>query len=141
MQKAMKLFNGTEAIALFEQGEIIDTVIANLSNGSSDDQKVTERIRAIEDGICYMLSVEWLRLIHTNQNGWDKFCLHPRNNEGKITLTPSELAYYTQIANNFFEYTELLDGDSRRILQKTILEKKSDNCSNFEIDFFKEQHE
>ena len=134
MQKEMKLFNGTDAVALFEQGELIDAVIGNMLSDNPKNKKVFERMQAIDGGICYMLSVEWLRLIHTNQEGFDKFCLHPRDKEGKIILTPSELAYYTQIANNFFEYTELFDGTLKRILQHTILEKNLDNCSNFEID-------
>ena len=134
MQKEMKLFNGTEAVALFEQGELIDAVIRNMLDDNPKNKKVADRMLAIDGGICYMLSAEWLRLIHTNQNGWDKFCLHPRDNEGKIILTPSELSYYTQIANNFYTYSNLFDNSTKTTLQAAILGKNLDNCSCFEID-------
>ncbi|MBD5106316.1 MAG: hypothetical protein HDT41_04985 [Lachnospiraceae bacterium] len=134
MQKNMKLFNGTDPVALFNQGELIDAVIRNMLDDNPKNKKVADRMLAIDGGICYMLSVEWLRLIYTNQNGWDKFCLHPRDNEGKIILKPTELAYYTQIANNFYTYSDLFDDSTKTTLQDAILGKELRDCSNFEID-------
>lgn len=128
------IFDGTIPIAQFNQGELIDAVIKNMLTNNPKNQKTAERMLAINDGICYMLSMEWLRLIHTNQNGWDTFCLHPKDSKGKLIIDEKDIAYYTQIANNFYQYDEILNGALKRILQRTILEKNLDNCSNFEID-------
>lgn len=39
MQKEMKLFNGTDPVALFEQGELFDAVIRNMLDDNPKKQK------------------------------------------------------------------------------------------------------
>ena len=48
----------------------------------------------VEGGICYMLSMEWLRLIVNEESSWKKFGTDYKSN----------LAYYKQIMTNYYEY-------------------------------------
>lgn len=48
----------------------------------------------VEGGICYMLSMEWLRLIVNEESSWKKFGADYKSN----------LAYYKQIMTNYYEY-------------------------------------
>lgn len=130
----MKLFNGTTPLVQFKQSELIAKIIENLSLNHSKDIKAEERINEIKNGICYMLSVEWLRLIYTNTEKWKTFCFHQRNNTGEIVLTPPEIAYYTQISNNFFTYSKLFDDSTKTTLQAALLGAEIKECTYFQID-------
>lgn len=134
MQKEIKLFKGTTALIQFKQRELIDKIIENLSTNKSKDMMVEERITAIRGGICYMLSVEWLRRIYADNGKWNTFCFHQLNDEGNIILTSSDLAYYTQIANNYFTYSKLFDDSTKTTLQAALLGTEIEHCSYFQID-------
>lgn len=128
-----KIFNDSTLILDFYQGEILDVLCQSLIDESgSGKPEVGEFMASIDDGICYMLSIEWLRLI-TSEGDWQNFCNFPHSG-GKLQMEPKDLAYYMQIARNFQRYDNLYGGSFMRELQNLILEKNLENCSNFTID-------
>lgn len=133
MQKQVQLFNGTEIVSAFEQVEMINYLIRNMLEDVNPKNKlIAERMQLIDNGICYMLSIEWLRLIHTNGD-WRNFCNFSLNSQGNLELTKNEIAYYTQLADNFYQYAQLSEPGTR-IFQRTFLQANVENCSNFRID-------
>ncbi len=72
-------------------------------------------IGSIEHGICYMLSMEWLRSVAINENAWEweyGTPLHAENN----------IAYYEQIARNFQTYGEICAGKFKGVMEEIELQ-------------------
>ncbi len=89
------------------QSELIDMLINEMNDVKDKEQE--QRFRdEIEDGICYMLSLEWLRLIITGSDEW-------RRNFG-VADNAEKLGYYKQLANNFIAYAEETQTGLRSIL-------------------------
>lgn len=81
-----------------EQSDTIERILNGMKiKGCSALKK--EYKKGIEYGICYMLSMEWMRLtaVSANERVWQE-------DFGSIGHVNSELRYYQQIANNYFAY-------------------------------------
>ncbi len=80
------------------QSDTIDLILNNLKiKGCSTLKK--EYKKGIEYGICYMMSMEWMRLtaVYTNEKIW-------KEDFGSRDHVENELKYYQQIASNYFSY-------------------------------------
>jgi len=85
------------------QGKLITTLLKEMNDVQVQGQR-EEFAKGIKGGICYMLSLEWLRLIITGDDGW-------RNDFGQIADgDKAALGYYKQIADNFLAYAERKNG-------------------------------
>lgn len=72
-------------------------------------------IGSIEHGICYMLSMEWLRSVAVNKNAWEweyGTLLHAEQND----------AYYKQIARNYQRYADICAGEFKGLMEETELQ-------------------
>lgn len=90
----MEKYNG-EQKQTFHQGALLN--LLEKDYGTSDDEKAC--VRLIHDGICYMLSMEWLLELMT---GTDKKAKSVFNNQYSDV---ANRAYYKQIANNYCKYS------------------------------------
>lgn len=83
-----------------DQGAIIEEVKKTLG----DDIISQIEKKEIDGGICYMLSMEWLRRIMEDDPiaDFNNLCLNDEKEREK------KLAYFKQIANNFFGYARNL---------------------------------
>ena len=93
MTKMIQTINGAINKSEFSQDEVIKKIIADIKSEESGE----ERISLIEEGFCYMLSIEWLRRSIAETNPENFFAM---------PTTTGELAYYKQIAQNFVVYSE-----------------------------------
>ena len=87
------------------QKTIIDKIIdaCEFKEGEAD---ISEYIRR---GMCFALSVEWLRAIHENIPGWN----NDYGTEGHYNANPT---YYMQIARNFQAYKRSDENSLRSLL-------------------------
>lgn len=92
--------------ATVNQGKIIKAIEEDYQK--EDNKEALKQVNYISRGMCYMLSIEWLRLIHeTLLDDHSGQTLPDWKLEfGTIAhfSTPQGLAYYKQIANNFIAY-------------------------------------
>lgn len=75
--------------------------LVNIPGEPELDAQYKELIRG---GICYALSMEWLRLIVVNGGNVNDDFGALEMCEDEVTPEKKSLAYYKQIANNFFAY-------------------------------------
>lgn len=80
----------------FHQGIVIGEILERLNEAGDKDYENLYEI-SIDGGICYMLSMEWLRLVINEDLSWKTVFVDKE-------MTLAELAYFKQIANNFFAY-------------------------------------
>lgn len=84
-----------------DQSKIIDLIIEKhqVLSEHKDKRKICDLIRC---GMCYALSMEWLRSVHLNINEW-------MSGFGSTEhyLTGTNDTYYLQIASNFASYARL----------------------------------
>lgn len=108
---SMRQVNTGKPIEEKNQETIIAAVMATMGNDKLQQQEKKE----IEDGICFMLSIEWLRQIIENGGITAEL---KKFNQGLDTADANErkrtLAYYKQIANNFFAYNREDEGEIPR---------------------------
>lgn len=80
---------------VFRQGELLD-VLKRTYGTLAEEQ---EAVKKIEDGICYMLSIEWLLKLSEQPNAYPASVYDTQFDHPKIT------AYYKQIANNYYKFS------------------------------------
>lgn len=98
-----------------QQGKLITTLLEELNDVTAKGQR-QEFAKGIKCGICYMLSLEWLRLIITGDDRW-------RNNFGQVSDNDkAALGYYKQIANNFLAYAKRKNGLDEVLKKLSTLE-------------------
>lgn len=119
------------------QREIINKVIEDITQQDNIFKVEKEVIRG---GICYMLSIEWLRsyILDNKMRVVElNFDTEIKNEEDEEKMKLA-LAYYKQIANNFFQYIQELRGEFKEEIKaekiaseedwhKTFIEKCSYN--------------
>lgn len=80
---------------IFNQGELLD-ILEKTYGGLVEER---EAVASIHEGICYMLSIEWLlRLL-------EEPAAYPDSIYDINYGNPATLSYYKQIANNYFKYS------------------------------------
>lgn len=80
----------------FSQSELLEKLIPTYGAGNLEKQMAKD----INAGICYMLSVEWLRRLFELPQAYPDSVFDSRFENAKI------LVYYKQIANNYCKYFE-----------------------------------
>lgn len=105
------------------QGDIINAILEKFP--APTVKGLRKRFKKdIEGGICYMLSMEWLRLIITGNDQWKQF--------GEIT-GEKDIIYYKQIAQNFCMYLD----DAKNNLTDYLTNGASNNSKSVDEEFVK----
>lgn len=106
---AYELRNRAGLMASFSQGELIEQLKGEYGSLQED----RECVELIQGGICYMLSLEWLRQLKSVEPA----LIYDSNfSDAKVR------AYYKQIANNYREYSK---GFSDKFADRTNMSKNA----------------
>lgn len=101
-----EIINGANIVCEFSQGKILKMI---------DDQlAMAEEHKAIvEHGICYMLSLEWLRCAIGGSKDLAHFLNLGDDHKVKPKFDTVACAYFKQVANNFIAYSDRLKNQFR----------------------------
>ncbi len=87
-----------------------NAILSVIKNEISSQLLGPERISIIQDGICFMLSINWIRCLIRDDPTFHDLCDDINNQKNspnkKVTLTNPEIYYLKQIGNNFCAYAE-----------------------------------
>lgn len=94
-----------------KQGDTIKYILENAGMKDVPEIASLEKKfkKAIENGICYMLSMEWLHLIVTGKPEW-------ATTYGTMDDVQRNTAYYKQIATNFFALADKSLGVKNQVI-------------------------
>ncbi len=87
-----------------------NVILSVIKNEISSQPLGPERVTIIQNGICFMLSMNWINCLITGTSLFHDLCdsinTQVKSFNKQVTLTRDEIMYLKQIGNNFCTYAE-----------------------------------